>query len=80
MYPSSFIYVWTTFEQQVQNLCASQKGQIFSSICGWETRFRHQQGHQPAVAISGSIENIRKITTAMNSVERQKTVNIGKKL
>ena len=43
-----------------------------------ETRFWHQQGHQRAVANSGSIENIQKTTTAMNSVERQKTVNIGK--
>ena len=80
MYPISFIYVWTTFEHQVQNLYASQKGQILSSLYRWETRFRHQQGHQRAVANSGSIENIQKTTTAMNSVERQKTVNIGKKL
>ena len=60
MYPISFIYVWTTFEHQVQNLYASRKFQIFSSLCKWETLFWHQQGHQRAVATSGSTENIQK--------------------
>ena len=80
---SSFIHLClneTTFEHQVHDLYASRKVQFFSSPCNWETRFQHQQGHHRAVATSGSIENIQKTTTATDSVECQKTVNIGKKL
>ena len=53
-YPLSFIYVKTTFEHQVQDMYASQKIQVYSSLRRLKTHFRHPQGHQRASAITDS--------------------------
>ena len=42
LYPISFIYVWKTFQHQVKDMYAIQKGQVFSSLRRPETHFRHQ--------------------------------------
>ena len=39
LYPISFIYVWTTFEHQVQHIYESQKFQVFYGFRGSETQF-----------------------------------------
>ena len=70
---------WPHFSTRSKT-CMHLKKYTFSSLLTLKTHFRHKQGHQRAVAFSGSIEDIQKTTTAVNSVERQKTVNIGKKL
>ena len=75
LYPIFFIYVWTAFELQVQDLCAPQKIQIFSSLRGPERYFGHKQSHQRACVLIGSLTNIRNKTFAENGVEHQKTVN-----
>ena len=43
VYPISFIYVWTTSEDQVQDFYASQKLQVNSSLRRPETDFRQRQ-------------------------------------
>ena len=46
VYPISFIYVFRTFEHQVQNSYASQKVQVSSTLRKPETDIRHEQVHQ----------------------------------
>ena len=43
VYPTSFIYVWTLIADQVQDLYASQKLQVNSSLRRPETDFRQRQ-------------------------------------
>ena len=54
---------------------ASQKVQIFSSLCQPETHFRHAQDLQWASAILGSIKIIQNTIITVYEVESQKTVN-----
>ena len=72
MYPIYFNYVWTTFEHQVQNLYASQKVQVFSSPLRPETHFRHEQDHQRAVALQGSINVIQNTIITVYEIESQR--------
>ena len=53
VYSTSFIHVWTTFENQVQDLYASQRVPIFSSLRKPEAHFWYNQGHQRAGAFFG---------------------------
>ena len=73
--PISFIYVWTTFEHQVQDMYDLKKFNFFYSTPRLETQFRHQQGHQRAGALTGSIHIIKNTNIPANGVE-QKSVNI----
>ena len=54
---------------------ASQKVQVFSSLRGPETHFRHAQGRKLAGALTGSINIIQNTIIIVNEVESQKTVN-----
>ena len=54
---------------------ASQKVQVFSSLSGPETQFRHAQCHQRAAALTGSINIIQNTIITVYEVESQKTVN-----
>ena len=45
LYPFSLKYVITTFEHQVPEMYASQKSQVFFSLCRPETHFPLRQGH-----------------------------------
>ena len=73
--PISFIYVWTTFEHQVQDMYDLKKFNFFYSTPRLEIQFRHQQGHQRAGALTGSIHIIKNTNIPANGVE-QKSVNI----
>ena len=80
VYPTSSICVWTTFEQKVQDLYASQKIRVFPSLRRLKARFQQYRGHQPAYAITVAIFYIQKTTSAVKSGEHQKTFRIQKKL
>ena len=54
---------------------ASQKIQGFSSLRRPETHFRHEQGHQRASALTGSINIFQSTIITVYEVEHQKTVN-----
>ena len=78
MYPLCFTYVGTTVEHHVQDLYASQKVQVFSTLRRPKTHFGHEQGHQRAGALTGSINNIQNTIFVENGVQRRKTVKIEK--
>ena len=63
------------FEHQVNDMYASQKIQVFSSLRRPETSFRNAQGHQRAGALTGSINVIQNTIIRVYEVESQKTVN-----
>ena len=73
--PVSFIYVWTIFEHQVNDMNASQKVQGFSSLRRPETHFRHARGHQRAGVLTGSINIFQRTIITVYEVEHQKTIN-----
>ena len=52
-----------------------EKFNVFSSLHRPETHFRHEQGHQGAVALTGSIKIFQSTTNTVYKVEYQKTVN-----
>ena len=80
VYPISLSYIWTTIENQLQNVYDSQKIQFFSSLHRPRTIFRHQKGHQRANGLFRSIVIIEKTNTAVIGVEHQKPVNVEKKI
>ena len=53
---------------------ASQKFQVFPTICRPETHFRYAQGHQGAGALTGSINIVQNTNITVYEVESQKTV------
>ena len=57
-----------------------EKFKVFYILRRPETHFRHAQGHQRAVALTGSINIFQSTTITVYEVEYQKTVNtkIGK--
>ena len=57
---------------------ASQNVQISFCLRKSKTHFRHQQGHQRAGALLGSLVVIQKTFTAVNGVEHQKTLTTEK--
>ena len=59
--PGSFIYVWTIFEHQVKNLCASQKFQVLPCVRMPKAYFRRGHGHLRESELTSSI-NINKDT------------------
>ena len=75
LYPIFFVYLWKTFEQQVKDIYASQKVQVFSRLRRTETHFRHQQSRQRADPLTGSIYKIQNTNVTVNGVKHQKTVN-----
>ena len=58
-YPISFIYVWATFEHELQDLYASQKVQVFPSLGRPKSLFGHARGYQRASVLTGSISIIQ---------------------
>ena len=76
VYPISFSYVWTITEHQIQDLQVSRKIQVFFSLRWPQIQIQRKQGHQRSGATLGFINYNQKATTAVNSVERQETVNI----
>ena len=64
-----------SIEHQIKGSYASQKVQVFSSLCKRETQFRHAPGHQRASALRGSIDIIQNIKNTVYERESQKTVN-----
>ena len=54
---------------------SSQKVHSFSSLRRPETPFRHEQGHQQADALTGSISIIQNTIFTVYEVESQNTVN-----
>ena len=54
---------------------ASQKVQVLSNVRSSETNFRHAQGHQREIAITGSFNIIQITISTVYEVEYQKTVN-----
>ena len=76
LYPNSFIYLWTRFEQQqVQDMYASQNFQVSSILRRPKTHFLHVQGNQRGIAKTGSITKIENTKNTAHEVEHQKTVN-----
>ena len=73
-YPTSFIYVPTKFENQIQNLYASPKVRFFSNYPKPESSFWHQQGHQWEGAFKRSIIISQNINMAINGLEHEKTI------
>ena len=62
-------------EQQVKDIYASQKIEIFSNLPRPELRFRHAQGHQRAGSLTGSMNIIQNIIITVFEVESQSRVN-----
>ena len=52
-----------------------KKFKVFSGLRRPETHFRHAQGHQRAIALTGSIIIFQSTTITVYEVEYQKTVN-----
>ena len=75
VYPISFIYVWTTFKHQVQDLYAPQNVLVFLSDRRPKTHFRHEQGYHWLYALICSFIFPQKATFEVNGVEHQKTAN-----
>ena len=74
MYPIFSIYASKRFEHQVQDMYASQKFQIFSTLRRLETHFQHHQGHKRAGALKSIIFKIIQTTNlTADGVEHQKT-------
>ena len=53
---------------------ASQKFQVFPTICRPETHFRYTQGNQGAGALTGSINIVQNTIFTVYEVESQNTV------
>ena len=66
------------FEHQVQNLYASQKAQVFSSLRMPKAHVKHQQGHRRAAELTSSIIIMQNTNITVNGVEHQKTDNMNK--
>ena len=75
VYPISFIYVWTTFKHQVQDLYAPQNVLVFRSDRRPKPHFRHEQGYHWLYALICSFIYPQKATFEVNGVEHQKTAN-----
>ena len=57
---------------------ASQNIQIFTTLCNPETQLRHQQGSQPARALTGSISFIQITIMTVHKIKHQKSVHTKK--
>ena len=55
---------------------ASQKVQVFQILCGPESHFRHQQGHQRVGAITSSMDTIENKNLRVNGVEHRKSFDM----
>ena len=76
LYPNSFTYVWTIFEQQqIQDMYASRKVQVSSILRTPKTHFRHVRIRQRGSAITSSINNIQNTNNRTHEVEHRETVN-----
>ena len=73
--PVSFIYVWSIFEHQVNDMYASRKFKVFSSPRWPETHFSHLQVRQRASALEGSFNIFQRPIVTVYEIEHQKTVN-----
>ena len=72
---NSHFYVWTIFEHRIKDMYASQKIQVFSSVCSPEPAITHAQCHQRTSELKGSINIIHNKIIIVFQVESHKTVN-----
>ena len=79
LYQNSFVYVWTTFERQVQDIYASQKVQVFSIFPRPEMSMFPNQTRPPMSMCNNRTNNIVQNTRIReHEMEYQKTVNTEK--